>query len=291
MQIKKIIIYCKELCTSIKLGISLILLILIFGVIFWSLPADSWGESVGVQSFFDGLYFSVVTITTLGFGDVYPVSSICRILVCLEVVIGVLLVGFYLNAFATEQAEFVNKQSEKRNSQERKSMALARIKQNTPILIPKIDQFLMACYEVVTPIEKRKFEDIANGFEVKYCNMYQLFSQSLLMTNPFQKPLIECFFESLHNLDQELRYTLSINDLTHWPELRDCIFEIVTSLSTFEFEQAIVSARTQVLGQNKPNPKKLTDFISRTIRESQEPPVYSRGNLFNAYHALFDLNR
>ncbi|MEW6277242.1 MAG: ion channel [Candidatus Eremiobacterota bacterium] len=55
-------------------------------------------------SFLDAMYFSMVTLTTAGFGDISPVSSLARSLAVIETVIGVLfpailmsrLVGLYL---------------------------------------------------------------------------------------------------------------------------------------------------------------------------------------------------
>jgi hypothetical protein len=45
-------------------------------------------------------YFSAITITTLGFGDITPVSSWARLLVGSEAVSGVVLIGLFLNAIA-----------------------------------------------------------------------------------------------------------------------------------------------------------------------------------------------
>jgi hypothetical protein len=45
-------------------------------------------------------YFSVTTITTLGFGDITPVTSMARIMVGIEAIAGVILVGLFLNAIA-----------------------------------------------------------------------------------------------------------------------------------------------------------------------------------------------
>lgn len=46
------------------------------------------------------LYLSVVTITTLGFGDIVPTSDGARLAVGLEAVTGVVLAGLFLNALA-----------------------------------------------------------------------------------------------------------------------------------------------------------------------------------------------
>jgi voltage-gated potassium channel Kch len=46
------------------------------------------------------LYFSAVTATTLGFGDIVPVTTYARILVTIEAVAEVSLIGLFLNSIA-----------------------------------------------------------------------------------------------------------------------------------------------------------------------------------------------
>jgi len=50
------------------------------------------------------LYFSVVTLTTLGFGDVLPASLPAQILVIIEVVVGYLALGGLMSIFANKMA-------------------------------------------------------------------------------------------------------------------------------------------------------------------------------------------
>lgn len=44
------------------------------------------------------LYLSIVTITTLGFGDIVPITDLARILIGLESFCGVVISGFFVNA-------------------------------------------------------------------------------------------------------------------------------------------------------------------------------------------------
>jgi voltage-gated potassium channel len=45
-------------------------------------------------SFVDALYYSVATITTLGFGDIAPASNLVRAITAIEVVSGILMLLF-----------------------------------------------------------------------------------------------------------------------------------------------------------------------------------------------------
>lgn len=55
---------------------------------------------------FDFIYFSIVTVTTTGFGDILPHSSIARLIVCSEIIFGVLftliIVGLVISRFSRD---------------------------------------------------------------------------------------------------------------------------------------------------------------------------------------------
>ncbi len=46
------------------------------------------------------VYFSTVTITTLGYGDIVPITNRARILVSLESILGIIIIGLFLNSLA-----------------------------------------------------------------------------------------------------------------------------------------------------------------------------------------------
>lgn len=64
-------------------------------------------------SFADALYFSVMTVSTVGFGDIVPASNLVRALAIVEVMLGVLLLlfGVYeIITYARERMEHMRKQ-------------------------------------------------------------------------------------------------------------------------------------------------------------------------------------
>ncbi len=48
-------------------------------------------------------YFSAVTITTLGYGDIVPISDLARLLVAAESILGIILIGLFFNALTRKE--------------------------------------------------------------------------------------------------------------------------------------------------------------------------------------------
>jgi voltage-gated potassium channel Kch len=49
-----------------------------------------------ISSFMDSLYLVWITMTTVGYGDVYPVTSIGKIVVCIDALLGLVLIGMII---------------------------------------------------------------------------------------------------------------------------------------------------------------------------------------------------
>lgn len=80
---------------------------LLFGLIFLADMYLSWGLidfSGSAQSLLTPFYFSVVTFTTLGYGDVLPIHWIGEALVIIEVVLGYSTLGLLLSILANKVA-------------------------------------------------------------------------------------------------------------------------------------------------------------------------------------------
>jgi len=82
--------------------IIIVFLTFLFAVLFSLVPMD-WGAHG--DSFFAPLYFSVVTITTLGYGDITPTTLAGELLTVLEVAFGYCSLGGLMSIFATKMGK------------------------------------------------------------------------------------------------------------------------------------------------------------------------------------------
>jgi hypothetical protein len=77
-------------------------LALLFAVVFWLLGPDAFAAQYLEFNFLTTLYYSVVTFTTLGFGDIIPKTSISAMCVTAEVIFGYVMLGGLITIFASK---------------------------------------------------------------------------------------------------------------------------------------------------------------------------------------------
>ncbi len=76
-----------------------IFLIFLFGFSFWGIDELSEREFIkGIANPFDYFYFTVVTITTLGYGEIVPITWLAKAMVMLLTLLGLYLLGMFLTA-------------------------------------------------------------------------------------------------------------------------------------------------------------------------------------------------
>jgi hypothetical protein len=131
--------------------------IFIFSLVYVFIFADDFkGDPIGyVQS----LYFSVVTVTTLGFGDLTPKLDEAPLLlvVTFQVILGVITIGLFLNSISHKLSE--RKDHAQREIEE--EVENANLKKLLTILRPAIVSYM----EVLSEIYKVTTTRITGGFE------------------------------------------------------------------------------------------------------------------------------
>lgn len=79
-----------------------LLLALLFAFLFWHLGPDSFDTQHLKFNFLNMFYYSVVTFTTLGFGDIIPKTTTAAMCVTIEVILGYVMLGGLITIFASK---------------------------------------------------------------------------------------------------------------------------------------------------------------------------------------------
>jgi voltage-gated potassium channel len=83
------------------LSMLLILLVMAASLTFFLLDQASPDAFVGLETRTDALYFTLTTMTTVGFGDVHAEGQLARALVCVLIVFNVVVVASLVRAYTT----------------------------------------------------------------------------------------------------------------------------------------------------------------------------------------------
>ena len=103
--------------------IGYILAICFFAILYYFSPSATFAKELGPL---ESIYFSVITITTLGYGEITPNDSFGMVATSLEAIIGILIIGLFINSSwkrfserideqQTEKIKFSIKESNKNN--------------------------------------------------------------------------------------------------------------------------------------------------------------------------------
>ncbi len=89
-----------------------VLIILINGTVFY--------HFIEHLKWLDALYFSVITLTTVGYGDFSPQTNLGKIFTMAYIITGIGIIFGFIDAFYKHRMEQVEKAKEKRNKQKEK---------------------------------------------------------------------------------------------------------------------------------------------------------------------------
>ena len=75
------------------LSVALPMLLVVFASTYWIVAAQQPDAFTEPLNRTDGLYFTITVFSTVGFGDISPVSQLARVLVSVQMLVGLVTVG------------------------------------------------------------------------------------------------------------------------------------------------------------------------------------------------------
>jgi hypothetical protein len=206
--------------------------ILLFATAYFLLPSGQFSQRL---SLLDAFYFSVITITTTGFGDITARGNLAKICVSIEATAGITIVGLFLASLWREFTQRVEMAQEARLLKSHQMIGRATL-------------FLYWRYVGSTVAEYRKRSAEHNP---------------LTVSNHALHDWAEQFFENEDRLEGDLRYLLANEVIDEYTDARLAVFKVLSILRAS-------GVRTAVLGIEHVGPDAAADMFEKHVHDTLE---------------------
>lgn len=218
----------------LKIGLSYLALIIISAFLLYLCPEFKLISSTinDPNSFSSSIYFTLVTITTLGYGDILPDNELTRILVIFVSFSGVALTGLFLNSLAHTISKITQLEDAKKVKSEKLENEVERFMDLAILLKQNFDDFKLAATSLITPWEK--YSAIIDTsplmkLDFKINDLKDLFKINTLRKFPLSKTKIEVFYSNFDILNNNLDQLLKLGYFNFNKELLQLVINYLSS--------------------------------------------------------------
>jgi hypothetical protein len=206
--------------------------ILLFATAYFLLPSGQFSQRL---SLLDAFYFSVITITTTGFGDITARGTLAKICVSIEATAGITIVGLFLASLWREFTQRVEIVQEARLLKSHQMIGRATL-------------FLYWRYVGSTVAEYRRRSAEHNP---------------LTVSNHALHDWAEQCFENEDRLQDDLRYLLANEVIDEYTDARLAVFKTLSMLRAS-------GVRTAVLGIDHVGPDAPAEVFAKHVHDTLE---------------------
>lgn len=253
-------------------GIAYFLLIPFFALIYFCQPLNAFNTKLDMHNFVTCLYFSTVTITTLGFGDVSPVTIGAQVAVIIESILGLFNIGLFLNALAQAQSTRITNTERAANARLLRSQQVARLLRFDKLIQLAIYDYQIYTWAMTTPALKRNDSEVKVNADFVFGDMVDIFGPSFIGADMFE-PVLSIYLRKQAQLVSDVKNLLLNVDLEPWPRLEQACQRFLENCNATGIAEGLVEQ-----GKNE----KLKNEIQKYIREEKDDPdYYNYGHIVN----------
>lgn len=232
------------------------------------------------NSFGRMFYLSAITITTVGYGDIVPITNIARTLISIEAIFGVVIIGMFLNSLSLSFSESISKSEKEKVERQKKISEIEKLLRYDKVMQMHSNEYLLYAQIITTPIDNRFKSEWSKDF--KFTDMYDLFKTSLLIKDNNFEPAINGYYrhqKDFINVLQELVFNI---ELSYWSDLEQLSVEILKISNDFDYSNYILNQPNTRVGDQTG-----AEFDSKMIKEHVGEVKFLQSNTKNSYVALY----
>ena len=241
------------------------------------MPDDQFRVPDGASTDYGSwLYYSIVTITTLGFGDYTPAHPGAQAVTAVEVMCGLIFLGLFLNAVGAMKSEIdVESEIEKQKALHH-AMESDKLQKSMPMILNSLNVFLAYCYAVTTRVGARDEDEIRYNPDFRFNDLADMFKPSGLSFDHTSMPAVERLMHSADHASLALDSLQQRIDLTLWPDLLEDCFSFVANYQMFSNTDIMFRNPDKIVltenGDEKTAEQILSQKISDYKNDTDLPP-------------------
>lgn len=277
--------YLKKLMNKkpIVYGVLYLSLIPLYAVAYTVLPEASMQLNNHESGLFSFFYFSVITITTLGYGDITPIGKLGQLLTASEALSGIILIGLFLNSLSHQRGVEVQENEKQKQQKRNEERAIERFSAYNKLIDLNITRYKVYSYTITTPVNARKPGTALNE-DFNFNDMKDLFKPTSRLSDHHFTPAIEYYFESLKELVDSIEELVKLGYTQHWPELENLCIQFIEDSKELDFSAYILNQPNVKIGE-----KIAAEFDAEMIKNHEGEVQFRTSNAINAYVALYHL--
>ena len=257
-----------------------LVVILIFALIYWALPCSSFERDLTPS---ESIYLSVITITTLGYGDITPVDRAGMYITALESIIGILIIGVFINSAWKSYSDRIEMEQSRKIRESLKESNKNNLLAYFSYLKSVVDEYRHINYEITTPIAARDGGQEKFNFDFKFSDLKDMLGPSLRMKYGFPNSVISIYFDEEKALVGEFKYVLANFGLEDFPRLKELIINFLSVSHVTNFEEALIGYAKY--SKENSTRKMLEDLIQKF--DEIPPKEYHQSNMLTPVIVLF----
>jgi len=224
----------------------------------------------------------VVSITTLGYGDVLPNSSWAQIAAASESLLGIILIGLFLNALSIQHSQEIEQKQLTKQEKENTRVAKERFISFERLLLVRIQRYQEYSIPLTVPIGSGDRSVINRNF--KFNDMKDLFKTTLRLTDNLFKPAVSYYFESLFELTRTLEDLVKLGYASKWPELESLCLDFCLLSKSLDYSEGILNQPNTKYGNKNASEEDVSSIENHTGEVE-----FTDSNDMNRYVALYYL--
>lgn len=257
-------------------GTLYIILIVLFALIYLIFPSGSF-ENGPLDTFTDSMYFSTVTVTSLGFGDIYPVTVLAKWFVVAEIIFGVVIIGLFLNSVAHSQA-VADSETEKKAIIKRQQIDdCAQILRYDTLIQTDIAEYVLYQQRIVTPMNERgMFISDYPKRDFVFQDLCDLYQPTLIIKNDFNRCTAEYYFEALKRLRLRIEQFVLNANTSLASDLEQVCLQFIKDWNEYDSSESVLMGN-----------RDWRNGQSKLVREWKGEVKYYPSNAINSYISIY----